>query len=82
MPKIIWEKQPYTKYSESAFSGKLYVGEIGTLGDGKPGKYWFHVKYYSSIYNTKIHGEVKTKISAKRAIQRAWDKFCALAELS
>ena len=84
--KLRWEKQ---KQMESwwAYRGQHVVGMVvcvtGVSSDSpRYGLYRYQVQAITTKWITKGYGDCKTEAGAKRAVQRAFDDWCAAFELT
>lgn len=67
--------------SETAYLGDVEIGSIGQL-DADPSTWWFTVDGVRVKWIAKGFGHVKSRTSARRAVERAFRAWAERAKLS
>jgi hypothetical protein len=73
-----WE--PFQGSSEQASLGEVPIAMIGQLS-ADPGTWWYTIDGVHVKWISKGFGHVKSKASARRAVERAWDAWLSRAGL-
>jgi hypothetical protein len=74
-----WEKQPDGR-GEFAYSGELIVAMIGTRA-ADPSRWWYTIDGVDLRRLARPRGEACRPDIVRRAVNKAWDKWCSAAGL-
>ncbi len=75
-----WRLDRPSAKTEHAMLGEVCIGSIGERTH-EPGAWWYMVDAIDVKWLAKRNGEVKSKASARAAIERAWEAWLKTAGL-